>query len=130
MFAGRAMSRFSEEDVTMASLRASNEARRRSFGHVVGSISTAERFPSQVFLGNWRTFLFCEFVSQVFWKLRSVKTVPSETPSHGPWPCQTRSLKRNVDLRVAPVGELLDRLALDAAEAGAMVINVAQAGGR
>ncbi len=43
-----------------ASVRTSDDAKRRAFGHVFGSINSAVSFPSQVFLGSWGAFLFFE----------------------------------------------------------------------
>jgi hypothetical protein len=54
------MSGFAEEGFRMASVRASDEAKRRAFGHVIGSIDSAASFPAQVFLGSWDAFLFFE----------------------------------------------------------------------
>jgi hypothetical protein len=44
----------------MASVRASDEAKCRAFGHVIGSINSAASFPAQVFRGSWGAFLFFE----------------------------------------------------------------------
>jgi hypothetical protein len=40
--------------------RTSDEAKRRAFGHVIGSINSAASFPAQVFRGSWGAFLFFE----------------------------------------------------------------------
>jgi hypothetical protein len=54
------MSGFAEDSFRMESMRASDEAKRRAFGHVVGSINSAAYFPAQVFRGSWGAFLFFE----------------------------------------------------------------------
>ena len=54
------MSRFTEDGFREASVRTSDDAKRRAFGHVFGSINSAVSFPSQVFLGSWDAFLFFE----------------------------------------------------------------------
>jgi hypothetical protein len=54
------MSRFTEDGFREASVRTSDDAKRRAFGHVFGSINSAVSFPSQVFLGSWGAFLFFE----------------------------------------------------------------------
>lgn len=54
------MSGFAEDGFRMAGMRASDEAKRRAFSHVIGSISGKASFPAQVFLGSWSAFLFFE----------------------------------------------------------------------
>lgn len=41
-------------------MKSSDEAKRRAFDHVINSVNIAARFPSQVFRGNWASFLFFE----------------------------------------------------------------------
>jgi hypothetical protein len=57
---GWTMSGFAEDGFRMASVRASDEAKRRAFGHVIGSVNSAESFPAQVFQRSWGAFLFFE----------------------------------------------------------------------
>jgi hypothetical protein len=54
------MSGSAEDGFRMASVRASDEAKHRAFGHVIRSIDSAASFPAQVFRGNWGAFLFFE----------------------------------------------------------------------
>ncbi len=44
----------------MVNMRASDEAKRRAFGHLARSINADLRFPAQVFQGSWSAFLFFE----------------------------------------------------------------------